>query len=130
MIRHSRQRDAIRDAITRAGRPLLPQEVHQLAQQQAPRLGIATVYRNLQALQDAGEINQVTIPGDSPRFELAEQPHHHHFKCTQCGEVTTLYACPGKLAELAPQGYQMHRHELTLYGHCEECTKTHPIPGP
>ncbi len=125
MIRNSRQRNAIRDAIAQAGRPLLPQEIHQLAQQAAPRLGIATVYRNLQALQDADEVNQVMIPGDSPRFELAEQPHHHHFKCTACGGVTTLYACPGKLAELAPEGYQMHSHELTLYGHCEDCAKAH-----
>lgn len=124
-MRNSRQREAIREAIAQAGRPLLPQEIHLLAQQQTPKLGIATVYRNIQALQDAGEIQQVMIPGDSPRFEMAEQPHHHHFKCTACGEVTTLYACPGKMAGLAPAGYQMHSHELTLYGHCDRCANTH-----
>jgi len=125
MARHSRQRDAIEQVIVQAGRPLLPQEIHQLAQQQAPTLGIATVYRNLQALQQSGKICEVLIPGDSPRFEQAQQPHHHHFKCSQCGEVTTLFACPGKLESMVPDDYQLQGHELILYGLCPRCRAEH-----
>ncbi|MFM7507657.1 MAG: transcriptional repressor, partial [Rubrivivax sp.] len=50
MERNTRQRTAIRDALQRARRPLLPQEVLLAAQAQAPRLGLATVYRNLKTL--------------------------------------------------------------------------------
>jgi Fur family ferric uptake transcriptional regulator len=58
MERNTRQRSAIRDAIAVADRPLLPQEVLDAAQPASPGLGIATVYRNLKALLDEGEVNR------------------------------------------------------------------------
>ena len=50
--RSTRQRAAIRDAIEQAGRPLLAQEVLELACRHVPRLGIATVYRNIKAMME------------------------------------------------------------------------------
>jgi Fe2+ or Zn2+ uptake regulation protein len=47
MERHTPQRAAVLSAITRAGRPLLPQEVLEQAGSEAPTLSIATVYRAL-----------------------------------------------------------------------------------
>jgi len=121
MERNTRQRSAIRDAIAEAHRPLLPQEVLAAAQSQVPGLGIATVYRNLKALVDEGELQAVTLPGENPRFELVGHGHHHHFQCRDCGRVFDVHACPGDLQRLAPAGFTVDGHDLTLYGRCRDC---------
>lgn len=121
MERNTRQRAAIREAIVLADRPLLPQEVLEAAQQASPGLGIATVYRNLKALADEGEISIVDLPGENPRYEAAGHQHHHHFQCLQCQRVYDVHACPGNLAHLAPAGFTVEAHELTLYGRCSRC---------
>jgi len=121
MERNTRQRMAIRDAISQADRPLLPQEVLDAAQQQVPGLGIATVYRNLKALVEEGELLTVSLPGENARFEIAGHQHHHHFQCTRCQRVFDVHACPGDLSRLAPQGFTVEDHDLTLYGCCKEC---------
>jgi Fur family ferric uptake transcriptional regulator len=121
MERNTRQRSAIRDAIAHAERPLLPQEVLAAAQEQAPGLGIATVYRNLKALVDEGELKPVNLPGENPRFELDGHRHHHHFQCTRCERVFDVHACPGDLSHLAPPGFTLEDHDLTLYGRCKDC---------
>jgi Fur family transcriptional regulator, ferric uptake regulator len=121
MERHTRQRTAIRDTVHHAGRPLLVQEVLEYAQAHTPGLGIATVYRNLKALVDEGELKLVYLPGENPRYEMAGHDHHHHFQCTRCQRVFDVHACPGDLSRLAPRGFTVEDHELTLYGRCSEC---------
>ena len=121
MERNTRQRTAIREAIARANRPLLPQEVLDAAQADVPGLGIATVYRNIRSLTDDGELSEVKLPGENLRFELAGHHHHHHFQCRLCQRVFDVHACPGDLSQLAPQGFTVENHDLTLYGRCKEC---------
>ncbi len=121
MERNTRQRSAIRDAIAQAERPLLPQEVLEHAQRDAPGLGIATVYRNLKSLVEDGELQAVHLPGENPRYELAGHHHHHHFQCTRCQRVFDVHACPGDLSRLAPRGFTVEDHDLTLYGRCSDC---------
>lgn len=121
MERKTRQRSAIRDVIARADRPLLPQEVLDAAQKEVPSLGIATVYRHLKALVDEGALLAVNLPGENPRFEPVGHQHHHHFQCRQCQRVFDVHACPGDLGSLAPQGFTVEDHDLTLYGRCKDC---------
>jgi Fur family ferric uptake transcriptional regulator len=131
--RSTRQRSAIREALQTAQRPLLPQEVLAAAQAQVPGLGIATVYRSLKALLDDGVIRLVALPGENPRYETLEHGHHHHFQCTHCERVFDVHACPGDLSRLAPAGFTVEDHDLTLYGRCRECqpaTRARPRPGP
>ena len=123
MERNTRQRTAIREAIAGAERPLLPQEVLDAAQPAVPGLGIATVYRNLKALVDEGEVCTVQLPGENPRYELAGAHHHHHFQCRQCQRVFDVHACPGDLGRLAPAGFTVEGHEITLYGRCADCSR-------
>lgn len=122
MERATRQRAALRDALAAAGRPLLPEELLEAAQAQVPGMGIATVYRNLKLLLADGELRVVQLPGANARYEIAAHEHHHHFQCRSCDKVFDVHACPGDLAALAPKGFTVEDHELTLYGRCSACT--------
>lgn len=124
MERSSRQRNAIRNALDAAQRPLSPLELHRAARLAVPEIGVATVYRNLRLLQDEGAIEAVELSGEPPRYELAGHAHHHHFQCRDCDRVFDVHDCPGNLARLAPKGFKVERHELTLYGQCKECRRS------
>lgn len=124
MERSTRQRHSIRSVMETAGRPLLPSEILTEAQRDVPALGQATVYRNIKQLLEAGEIQSVELPGEPPRYELVGHKHHHHFQCRGCGRVFDVHACPGDMQKLAPDGFTVDGHELTLYGLCSDCS--HP----
>ncbi|HYF13594.1 MAG TPA: transcriptional repressor [Phycisphaerales bacterium] len=119
--RNTRQRIAIRDAIEAAGAPVSPREILTAASRRAGGLGLATVYRTIKLLVDAGEVQAVEIPGQSTRYELAGKHHHHHFHCRSCGKVYELEGCCGHFAELTPSGFELGGHDLTLFGRCRAC---------
>ncbi|MFT3719409.1 Fur family transcriptional regulator [Pseudorhodoferax sp.] len=129
MERATRQRHAIRAVMETAARPLLPTEILVAAQCAVPALGLATVYRNLKQLVEAGEIQPVELPGEPPRYELVSHRHHHHFHCTACNRVFDVHACPGDMRKMAPRGFTVESHELTLYGACSDCRHTAAGPG-
>ena len=119
--RSTRQKRSIRQVLTNADRPLTPQEILIEAQLDCPGLGIATVYRAIRAWVEEGWIAPVELPGQPDRFELGGKRHHHHFHCEACDRVYPIHACPGHMENLAPQGFQVQRHDLTLHGRCAAC---------
>lgn len=121
MERNTRQRKAIQQCLEDAGRPLAPQEILEHAQGLVPGMGLATVYRNIKSMLEAGEIATVSLPGGGDRYEVAGHGHHHHFHCRCCDKVYEVHACPGDMQKLTPQGFTLESHELTLYGTCSDC---------
>ena len=121
MERATRQRDAIKSVIQASKRPLSPAEVLEGARAVVPALGVATVYRNLKLLVAEGIVQVITLPGESPRYEMRESAHHHHFQCTTCRRVYDVPGCPGNLRRLAPRGFRVDHHDVTLYGRCSDC---------
>lgn len=121
MQRATRQRTAITEAFSSERRPLSPQEVLEIAGATVPELGMATVYRNLKSMTEEGLLRVVTLPGESPLYEPAEQAHHHHFQCNTCHRVFDILGCPGDLKNLAPPGFSVDAHEIILYGQCKDC---------
>ncbi len=156
MERHTRQRQAVVDALARSGQALSPQDLLVQARSAVPRLNLSTVYRQIKGLQDAGQIVRVELPWQPARFESAarehaarpsahrhdrhddpaapraaqaagpfdetlQQLHHHHFHCTQCDRVYPIHACPGPMNDLAPPGFEVQHHDLTLRGRCASC---------
>ncbi|WP_263360053.1 Fur family transcriptional regulator [Acidicapsa ligni] len=119
--RNTRQKAAIRDAFTEADRPLSPEEALSGAQQFYPALGVATVYRNIQALIEEGWLQEVAIPGDSTRYEVAGKAHHHHFQCNECRKLYELEGCVPKFKPRLPRGFRVTGHEFFLYGTCASC---------
>ncbi|MCX5998823.1 MAG: transcriptional repressor [Chloroflexi bacterium] len=98
-------------------------EVLALARSEAASLGIATVYRNLKALQLEGWIAQVDVPGQPPRWEVAPKDHHHHFLCEMCDRLLEIQDCPEGLVRLLPEGYTLHEHDILLRGQCDACSQ-------
>lgn len=121
MRRDTQQRDAIRKALVNAGRPLSVDELFELAQNDVTSLGIATVYRNLRALQLEGQIVQVNLPGQPPRWEVAPGGHHHHFLCRTCYKLFEVHGCPDGIKQLLPEGYTLEDHDILLRGQCDAC---------
>ena len=121
--RTTRQRGAILSVVRAAQRPLSPREVLEAARLEVGALGLATVYRTLKRLVADGTLRAITLPGENARYELAEAAHHHHFQCTACRRVYDVPGCPGDLRRLAPRGFTLEDHDLTLYGHCPDCAK-------
>jgi Fur family ferric uptake transcriptional regulator len=121
MERKTIQRQAIRDAIIEASRPLSPQEVLDGARGHVKNLGIATVYRTIKSLLAEGAVQAVDLPGEPPRYEPAGKHHHHHFRCRACNKVYEIEGCPKNLKRIAPRGFRVESHDLTLFGVCARC---------
>lgn len=121
--RDTKQRRAIRSAIFDAERPLSPAEIHEAAATLVEGIGQATVYRAIKDMLEAGEIDEVTLPGEPSRYERAGLDHHHHFHCTTCDRMYDVEGCPGSLSTLLPSGFTLSSHDITLYGTCADCAE-------
>ncbi len=119
--RHTRQRAAIEAALAASAHPMSPEQLRTRAKDTVPGLGMATVYRAIRDLTEEGALTAVELPGAPPRYELAGRGHHHHFQCRQCQRVFEVDGCPGDLSAITPSGFALERHEVVLYGLCEEC---------
>ncbi len=119
--RNTRQKQAIREAFERAGRPLATEEVHDAARRASRGLGMATVYRSIRSLLEDGWLSVVDVPGRNPLYEIAGKGHHHHFSCTNCSRVYELEGCATVDTRL-PRGFKSTHHDLTLYGSCAACS--------
>lgn len=121
MPRNTRQRAAISRVFSSTQPPLTPQEILLAAREEVPQLGIATVYRTIKALTESGILRVVVLPGEPPRYELANKKHHHHFHCRACGAVYDINRCITDFDEMRPPGFLLERHEVILYGLCKVC---------
>lgn len=146
MERHTKQRQAVLDALARSGQALSPPDLLARARASVPSLNLSTVYRQIKGLLDAGRLVRVELPGQPARYEMAPSgevqahghatgaatshgahaehaasQHHHHFHCVQCDRVYPIHACPGPMNHLAPAGFEVQHHDLTLRGRCAAC---------
>jgi Fur family transcriptional regulator, ferric uptake regulator len=121
--RQTRQRDALKETLSRAERPLSVEELLEGAARRVDGLGVATVYRAVAALLEAGWIHAVEIPGEPKRYERSDKGHHHHFCCEQCDRVFDVSGCPDGVRKLAPPKFRVRDHSVTLYGLCAACAR-------
>ena len=84
-----------------------------------PGVGLVTIYRTLDLLAEIGALRRLDL-GDGPRYELAED-HHHHLICESCGDVTEFERCPLDLASLRGMDFEVGSHSLEIYGRCGAC---------
>ena len=86
-----------------------------------PAVGLVTIYRTLDLLGQLGLVRRLDL-GDGPRYELAED-HHHHMICEGCGDISEFEQCPvdARLLPSKDSGFEILSHSLEVYGRCAEC---------
>ncbi|MBN2344239.1 MAG: transcriptional repressor [Deltaproteobacteria bacterium] len=120
MHRNTKQRAVIAACFSNEVGPLSVNEVHAQAAKQSPSLGIATVYRAMNAFVEEGILAPVVI-GGTTRYEPAAKRRHHHFHCRQCNAAFCVEDTPVTTSRLAPKGFTIHEYDLVVSGTCPSC---------
>jgi Fur family transcriptional regulator, ferric uptake regulator len=84
-FRMTRQRLLILDAIRGHAQHLTADEIYETVRQRHPKLDVATVYRTLQWLHEAGLLRRIDVGKDRLEWEYADAHTHHHLVCRECG---------------------------------------------
>lgn len=121
--KHSKQRQAVLDAVLEADRHVSADEVFAILKEQDSGIGIATVYRNLNLLTEWGMLSRMKDPEKGYIYENAER-RHYHFHCTECNKIVDVpveYA--EELDEMIAEkmGVVVTGHTMVFDGVCAEC---------
>ncbi len=123
--RMSKQRREVMDNLAKHPVFRSAQDVHASLALSGSRTGLATVYRNLQVLEEAGQIDALRSRSGEMLYRICEaEEHHHHLVCTKCGraEEVELDGMEQAIQDLAvSHGYELLDHTLELVGVCRQC---------
>ncbi|MDW8069786.1 MAG: transcriptional repressor [Anaerolineae bacterium] len=123
--RITRPRRVVMQILQKASCPLSPQEIHAQGRRIHRSLGLVSVYRSLQVLEQAGLVRRVHQPSRCDGYVLASPGHHHLLICRRCERAVEF---PGAedLSALVDQverqtGFRVEDHLLQLIGLCAPC---------
>jgi Fur family ferric uptake transcriptional regulator len=125
MSRTTRQRSALAELLERTPEFRSAQQLHAMLGEQGESVSLATVYRNLGALAEAGEVDALAAPGGETRYRRCRRTeHHHHLVCRRCGR--TVEVAETAVERWATQTARRHgftdvSHAIELHGTCETC---------
>ena len=99
------------------------EQVYQTLRDSGDDIGLATVYRVLTQFEQAGLVERHFFSGNEAVFELADDEHHDHLVCLDCGKVleftnATIEQEQEKVAKKL--GFKLRDHTLHLYGECKD----------
>ncbi len=123
-VRPTRQRRAIAEVLATNDEFHSAQEIHDLLRRDGASIGLSTVYRTVQALADAGEVDVLRTEGGESVYRRCSDTHHHHLVCRSCGRTVEV---EGPTVEkwtrsvAATHGYSDVSHTLELFGTCPGC---------
>ncbi|UMG91071.1 Fur family transcriptional regulator [Nocardioides sp. TF02-7] len=123
-LRPTRQRRAINDALAQATDFQSAQDIHDALRHAGEKVGLATVYRTLQAMAESGEVDVLQGPGGEASYRRCSTEHHHHLVCRSCGrtvEVTGPAVERWADAVAREHGFAEVSHSIELFGLCAEC---------
>jgi Fur family transcriptional regulator, ferric uptake regulator len=117
-------RRAVVETIEKSTRALTPLEVYDRARKKYHALGLVTVYRTLEKLEELHVIQRVHQPMGCQAFISASSGHQHLLLCKKCGQANLFEG--DDLDELMKSiarktGYQITEHWLQLFGLCQDC---------
>ncbi|MCX5140150.1 MULTISPECIES: Fur family transcriptional regulator [unclassified Streptomyces] len=123
--RSTRQRAAVAAALDEVDEFRSAQELHDVLKHRGDSVGLTTVYRTLQSLADAGEVDVLrTTEGESVYRRCSTGDHHHHLVCRMCGKAVEV---EGPAVETwaetiaAQHGFVNVAHTVEVFGTCAEC---------
>lgn len=123
--RNTRQRADLVEALRSAAGFRTAQELHDELKAGGARIGLTTIYRNLQALSDQGAVDVLRNgEGESIYRLCATDAHHHHLVCRNCG--TSVEISSDEVERWADRtardhGFTSVTHTAELYGVCASC---------
>ena len=124
-LRPTRQRRAVATCLDRVDDFRSAQEIHALLQERDERVGLATVYRTLQALAESGEVDVLRSEDGETLYRRCSESHHHHLVCRTCGRTVEV-AGPAveRWADAVARehGFTDVDHTLELVGTCSGCS--------
>jgi Fur family ferric uptake transcriptional regulator len=100
------------------------QELHARLREAGDSVGLATVYRTLTGMADAGEVDMLRTDEGEAVYRMCSSGHHHHLVCRDCGravevEGPTVERWTEKIA--ADHGFSDVSHTLEIFGTCTDC---------
>jgi Fur family ferric uptake transcriptional regulator len=122
-------RKAVVEIIVNSQRLLSPMEVFELARAHYPRLGLVTVYRTCEKLEELGLIQRVHQSSGCHAFIAAAPGHQHPIICQDCGRVEFIDGdkLDGLVNPLGLEvGYEITEHWLQFFGICSDCRSVSP----
>ena len=124
-MRTTRQRTAVADALGSGTGFRSAQDLHEQLRARGERVGLTTVYRTLQAMAAAGEVDVLrTDDGESVYRRCRSGGHHHHLVCRSCGTTVELAGdeVESWTAKVARRhGFSDVSHTVEVFGTCAAC---------
>jgi Fur family ferric uptake transcriptional regulator len=123
-LRATRQRTAIVRAMEREGRPITAQSLHARLARGGRGPGLATIYRTLQALAQAGFARTFPAGEGEISYKLCDPGHHHHLICERCGRVVEIPSCEIEAwaaSAARRRGFSVSSHQADIFGLCADC---------
>lgn len=127
MIKHSRQREAIRENLMGRYDHPTAETVYTDIKGAFPNISLGTVYRNLSLLSDLGEIQKITTGVGPDRFDGNPKPHCH-FQCRKCNCVLDIpFENQEAVNQEAAKNFlgTIEGNSIQFYGLCPDCIETH-----
>lgn len=125
-FRSSSPRAAVVEVLGRQSCVLSAREISDTLRDEGRDIGLATVYRALEVLDDLDLVQRLDVGEGSARYEPADPSghHHHHIVCDSCGRVNAfedehLETAITRLARRLD--YDVGAHDVILRGECPRC---------
>lgn len=130
VLRNTRQRRAVAGVLEELTAFTSAQQIHELLDGRGEQVSLATVYRNLQALSEAGEVDALRGDDGETRYRRCSAGHHHHLVCRSCGrtvevEGPTVERWADRVA--SENGFSDVSHTLEIFGRCADCRRRSPV---
>jgi Fur family ferric uptake transcriptional regulator len=127
ITRNTRQRGEVLALLAETDDFRTPQQLFLTLHGRGAKVGLTTVYRTLQVLVDAGEVDTMRLPGGEQLYRRCSTSHHHHLVCRSCGatvevEGPAVETWADKIAN--KHGYTDIDHTLEIFGTCTRCAKS------
>ena len=123
-MRLTTQRQIILEELGKVKSHPTANEVYDMVRRRLPRIGLGTVYRNLELMAENGIILKLEVGGTQKRFDACTDLHYH-IRCIACGRVDDIeLPVQQEINEIASRNtsYEVLSHHIEFLGTCEQCS--------
>ena len=125
-LKFTKQRELILKFLYENAGHYTPEDIYMLLKKEYPdiNIGIATVYRTLTLLEEAGIASSISFGAQGKKYELGLKKHHDHLICTECGEIIEFFdaTIEEQQEKIAKQfNFKMTDHTMKIVGLCQNC---------